>query len=153
MSVSVAGRPVSFVSDAVALIGDPVTVISGPLALGNGALALIGGMVALIGDAVAVVSRDLGLVKGRPAAGQVTLGGLQGLLGGVGAGLGLPHPDIVVGSSSYALALGVLDNLLVRNESRHRKAAIAAATGRGVCIWSRWVAPTMSASWQAGNQA
>ena len=24
---------------------------------------------------------------------------------------------------------------------------------RGACIWSRWVAPTMSASWQAGNQA
>jgi hypothetical protein len=34
-----------------------------------------------------------------------------------------------------------------------RKAVIAAATDFGACIWSRWVAPRMSASWQAGNQA
>jgi class 3 adenylate cyclase len=39
-----------------------------------------------------------------------------------------------------------------RATERHQ-AAIAAATGPGACIWSRWVAPAMSASWQVGNQA
>ena len=30
---------------------------------------------------------------------------------------------------------------------------MAAATGLGASMGSRWVAPAMSASWQAGNQA
>jgi hypothetical protein len=68
--------------------------------------------VAFVGDAVALLSSDLGLVQGLTAAGQVGLGGLQGLLGGLGAGLGLPHPGIVQGQGGQPPALGILDDLL-----------------------------------------
>jgi hypothetical protein len=34
-----------------------------------------------------------------------------------------------------------------------QKAAIAAATGPGASIWSRWLASGMSASWHCGNQS
>jgi hypothetical protein len=77
-SVRVAGRPSAFVDDPIALIGDAVTVISS----------------------------DLGLVQGRPAAGQVGLGGLQSPLGRLGAGLGLLDPDVVQGQGGQPLALG-----------------------------------------------
>jgi hypothetical protein len=68
--------------------------------------------VAFVGDAVALLSSDQGLVQGLTAAGQVGLGGRQGLLGGLGAGLGLPHPGIVQGQSGQPPALGILDDLL-----------------------------------------
>ena len=68
--------------------------------------------VAMVGDAVALLGGDLGVVKCGPALGQVGLGGLQGLLGGLGAGLGLPHPSIVQGQGGQPPALGVLDDLL-----------------------------------------
>jgi hypothetical protein len=75
-------------------------------------VAFVGDPVALVGDAVALLSSDLGLVQGLTAAGQVGLGGLQGLLGGLGAGLGLPHPGIVQGQGGQPPALGILDDLL-----------------------------------------
>jgi hypothetical protein len=111
MSVRVTGRPVPFVGDAVPLIGDPVTVISGPLARISEAVALVGGMVALVGEAFPLLGSVIGLIQGGPAAGQVGMGGLEGLLGGLGADLGLPHPDIVKGQGGQPLPLGVLDDL------------------------------------------
>jgi heme A synthase len=78
----VAGRPVALVSDA---------------------FAVIGGMVALVGDAVALVGGDMSVVKRRPALGQVGLGGLEGLFGGLGTGLGLRDPEIVQGQGGQPL--------------------------------------------------
>jgi hypothetical protein len=93
----VAGRPVAFLGDAVALVGDAVAVIGHALTLVNGSLALVG--------------NGPGLVKRRPALGQVGLGGLEGLLGGLGAGLGLSDPDVVQGQGGQPLTLGALDDL------------------------------------------
>ena len=75
-------------------------------------VAFVGDPVAFVGDAVALLSSDLGLVQGLTAADQVGLGGLQGLLGGLGAGLGLPHPGIVQGQGGQPPALGILDDVL-----------------------------------------
>jgi hypothetical protein len=44
---------------------------------------------AFVDDPITLVGSDLGLVQGRPAAGQVGPGRLQSLLGRLGAGLGL----------------------------------------------------------------
>jgi hypothetical protein len=121
----VAGRPVSLLGEAVALVGDAVPVIGHALALVGGllpriskALALVGGplalvshMVALVGGPVAFLGRDLRLVNGGLALGQLGLGGLQRLFGGLGPGLGLPDPDVVQGQGGQPLALGVLDDL------------------------------------------
>jgi hypothetical protein len=87
----VVGRPVPFVGDAVALIGHAL---------------------ALVGEAVALIGGDSGLVERRPAPGQVGLGGLQGLFGGLGVGLGLPDPGVVQGQGGQPLTLGVLDDLM-----------------------------------------
>jgi hypothetical protein len=108
----VAGRPVPFVGDAVPFISNAVAVVSGPLALISGPLALVSGMVALVSEPLALLSSDVRLVECRPALGQVGLGGLEGLLGGLGAGLGLPDPGVVQGQGGQPLALGVLDDLL-----------------------------------------
>jgi hypothetical protein len=73
-----------------------------PVALAGDAVALVGGMVALGGS-------DLGPLERGPALGQF---GLEGLLGGLGAGLGLQHPSVVQGQGGQSLPLGVLDDLL-----------------------------------------
>jgi hypothetical protein len=112
MSVRVTGNPVPFVGDAVAFVGDTVTIISGTVALVSDAVSLIGGVVARIGHAVTLNSSDLGLVQNSSALVQVGLGGLQGLLGHLGAGIGLPHPDIVHGLGGQPPPLRILDNLL-----------------------------------------
>ena len=145
----VAGRPVPLVGDAVAFVGDavavighalafvsgPVAVISEVLARIGGPVARIGGMVALVRDAVALLGSDLGLVKRGAAPGQVGLGGLEGLLGGLGAGLGLPDPDVVQGQGGQPLPLGVLDDLagqlgqLARGRRARRRSCPNAASG------------------------
>jgi len=93
----VTSRPVPLICDAVAVVGHTLTRISG--------------LVALVGDSVALISSALRLVKRRPALGQVGLGGLESLFGGLGAGLGLPDPNIVQGQGGQPLTLGILDDL------------------------------------------
>ena len=100
----VVSRPAPLVGDAVPLVSDAVAVIGGPV-------ALVSGMVTLVSDAVALIGSDLRLVERRPALGQVGLGGLEGLLGGLGPGLGLTDPEIVQGQGGQPLTLGVLDDL------------------------------------------
>ena len=96
----------------VAFVGDTVTIISDTVALVSDAVSRIGGMVALIGDAVTLVSSDLGQVKRGAALGQVGLGSLQSPFGGLGAGLGLPHPNILHGQGGQPPPLRILHDLL-----------------------------------------
>ena len=67
--------------------------------------------VPFVGEAVPLLGSDLSPVKRRPELGQVGLRVLEGLLGGLGADLGLPHPDIVQGQGGQPFTLGVLDDL------------------------------------------